>query len=157
MSKPPPDDLKEWSKNDLIRELHRLRAVQREHAKQVHAPHSGGGIIDVAGSPHAHGGALLDMRGAVLMDNVEVVLADTGATERVAMIMRLQGRINYATDRADTSYLFGPDGAAALVTELVGLASRAAAGGQEHGQRFAAEFQVAVNARMQDLPKAAER
>ena len=42
----PPDDLKEWSKNDLVREVRRLRAVMREHAEQVNPAHSGGGIAE---------------------------------------------------------------------------------------------------------------
>jgi hypothetical protein len=77
----PPDDLKEWSKNDLVREVRRLRAVMREHAERPgddpRAQATTGAVVDVAGDPHAAGGALLDMRSAVLMDGMEVVLVDT--------------------------------------------------------------------------------
>lgn len=149
---PPPDDLKSWSKNELIRELRRQRALNREHAEQVPAAHSGGGAVDVAGDPHAQGGVLLDMRGAVLLENSEVILVDTKRDEPVAMVLRLAGRVNYSTDRADTAYLFGPDGAAAIVTEVIGLVQRAAHGGGEHGQRFAAEFKVAMETHMENLP-----
>lgn len=152
MSQPPPDDLKDWSKNQLIRELRRLRAVMREHAEQVHPSHSGGGIVDVAGDPRAQGGALIDARGAVLLDFTEVVLMDTtGDAAPVSMAMRLTGRINYSTDRADTTYLFGPDGAAAIVTEIWGLVARA---GQvdPHGQRFGRDFTAELDRRMGEMP-----
>jgi hypothetical protein len=33
-TKPPPDDLKAWSKNELVRECRRLRAITREHAER---------------------------------------------------------------------------------------------------------------------------
>ncbi len=141
----PPDDLKDWSKNDLVRECRRLRAVMREHAEQVNPSHSGGGTVDVAGDPYARGGVLIDARGAVLMDNSEVVLVDTKADEPVAMILRLGGRINYSTERADTAYLINTDGAAAIVSEVIGLAGRA-------GGRFAEQFQSDLDRRMKALP-----
>lgn len=152
MSGPPPDDLKAWSKNDLIRELRRLRAVMREHAerpgddpRERQAPDA---IVDVAGDPHAHGGALVDARSAVLMDGMEVVLIDTKQDAPVAMMMMLRGRVNYSRDRAEHAYLFGPDGAAALVTELMMLAGRAGAGGQPHGRAFAEQFRADLERRM---------
>lgn len=156
MSQPPPDDLKNWSKNDLVRELRRLRAVMREHAEQPgdnprdHT--TPGAIIDVAGDPHAQGGALLDARSATLLESMDVVLVDTKGDEPVVMLMSLQGRVNYSNDRVEHAYLFGPDGAAALVSELVALASRAAGHAAEHGKRFAAEFQSALDERMSDAP-----
>lgn len=147
----PPDDLKQWSKNDLIRELRRQRALNREHAEQVNEAHSGGGITDVAGDPHAQGGSLIDMRGAVLLDFTEVVLVDTKRDDPVAMVLRLAGRVNYSTERADTAYLIGADGAAAIISEITGLAGRAQAAGG-HGRRFADEFQVALQRRVEELP-----
>jgi len=38
--------------------------------------------------------------------------------------MTLDGRINKRTDRARVGYMFGPDGAAALITELLAVADR---------------------------------
>lgn len=152
---PPPENLKQWSKNDLIRELQRLRAVMREHAEQPGADPrehvTPGAIIDVADDPHARGGALLDARSATLLEGTDVVLVDTKGDEPVVMMMSLSGRVNYSHDRIEHAYLFGPDGAAALVSELVGLAARAAGGGN-HASRFATEFQERLDQRMSELP-----
>lgn len=144
----PPDDPKDWSKNELVREVRRLRAVMREHAEQVNPSHSGGGVVDVAGDPHAKGGTIIDARGAVLLDNTEVVLVDTKRDEAVAMILRLQGRINYSTERADTAYLINTDGAASIVSEILGLAARASGA---DGGRFAEQFQADLDHRMEEL------
>lgn len=156
MTQPPPDDLKQWSKNDLVRELRRLRAVLREHAERPgddpRAAASSGSIIDTAGDPHAQGGALLDMRSAVLLDGVDVALVDTKAEDPVAMLLTLAGRINYVADRVEHTYVFGPDGAAGLVSELVGLASRASGGNQQHAQEFATTFRADLDRRMKELP-----
>lgn len=152
MTGPPPDDLMQWSKPRLVRELQRQRALNREHARQVNPSHSGGDTVDVAGDPYAQGGALIDARGAVLLDTSEVLLVDTRSDDPVAIVLRLGGRINYAHERADTVYLMGPDGAAAIVTEIAGLTRRAAGGAGDHGRRFAREFQAAFERRMEALP-----
>ena len=156
MSSPPPDDLKAWTKNDLVREVRRLRAIMREHTERRgddprEQATTGAAITDVAGDPYAAGGAILDTRSTVLLDGVEVALVDTKRDEGVAMLLALEGRVNYAHDRVEHAYLFGPDGAAGLVSELVALAARAS-GGPEHGQRFAAEFQVELDRRMREQP-----
>jgi hypothetical protein len=156
MTQPPPDDLKEWSKNDLVRELRRLRAVLREHAERPgddpRAAASSGSIMDVAQDPKASGGALLDTRSAVLLEGIDVVLIDTKAEDPVAMMMTLSGRINYVADRVEHTYIYGPDGAAGMVSELVGLASRASGSDQLHAQRFATTFQADLDRRMKELP-----
>jgi hypothetical protein len=68
------------------------------------------------------------------------------------MVMTIRGRVNYADDRVEHAYLFGTDGAAAIVTEIGGLVTRASRLGAEHGQRFAAEFQVALERRINAMP-----
>jgi hypothetical protein len=157
MTTPPPDDLKRWSKNALVREVQRLRAITREHAERrgddprEHAL-SGPAVTDVAGDPYAQGGAILDARAAVLLDEMDVVLVDTKHDEPVAMLLSLQGRVNYSHDRAEHAYLFGADGASALVSEVVGLATRASKSAGEHGQRFAVEFRKLLSERMDALP-----
>src|SRR3954452_21291431 len=152
----PPDDLKDWSKNDLVRELRRLRAVLREHAERQGDDPRPASTADpvIGGSPHGRGDALIDARAAVLLDAAEVVLIDTKREgEAVAMLLSLSGRINYADDRVTHAYLLNGDGAAGIVAELVGLASRAAAmGDHDDGQRFAAEFKVALEGRMGQTP-----
>jgi hypothetical protein len=146
-----------WPKGELAKEVARLRAITREHAERVgsdpRASSSDQPVIDVAGDPHARGGAILDARSAVLLEGIEVVLIDTKGNEPIAMLMALSGRMNYATDHVTNSYIFGPDGAAGLVSELIGLASRAAG---QHGDRnaedFAAMFKVELERRMGELP-----
>jgi hypothetical protein len=156
VTQPPPDDLKQWSKNDLVRELRRLRAVLREHAERPggdpREAASSGSMMDVAEDPHAKGGALLDARSAVLLEGVDVVLIDTKAEEPVAMMLVLSGRINYVVDRVEHAYIFGPDGAAGLVSQLVGLASRASGSDQQHAQEFATTFRANLDRRMEELP-----
>lgn len=152
MSEPPPDDLKAWSKNDLIRELRRLRAVMREHAEQPgsdpRAAQAPNASIDVAGDPHAKGGVMLDARSAVLMDGMEVILMDTKADEPPRMFLVLRGRVNYSHDRVEHAYMYGADGAAAIVSQHIGLASRAA----QHDERFGDEFMRSLDERMENLP-----
>jgi hypothetical protein len=155
-TKPPPDDLKAWSKNELVREVRRLRAIMREHSeRRGDDPRAqattGAAVTSVDDDPHGQGSSLLDTRAAVLMDTVDVVLVDTKREEPVSMMLAIGGRINYATDRVEHTYLFGPDGAAALVSQLVGLAARAA-GADGHGERFATEFQALLDERMRELP-----
>lgn len=150
----PPDNLMEWPKAELVKELERLRAIMREHAEQVggdpktaHAPDS-----IVGGTPYGQGDALIDARSAVLMDYAEVVLVDTKQGSVPVMMLRIAGRINYTTDRADHVYLFGPDGGAAIVSELFGLAQRASKDTDRGGYEFARQFRNELRRRMRELP-----
>ena len=154
MSRRPPDDLNKWSRRELVTEIERLRALTREMAERVGDDPRGQSTQDpiVGGSPHGRGDALLDARAAVLLDAVEVVLVDTKRSEPVSMLLSLGGRINYADDRVIHAYLFGPDGAAGIVSELTMLASRAGTHGGEHGTRFAQEFADALDQRLRDAP-----
>lgn len=146
MTKPPPENLMDWPKADLARELTRLRAILREHGAEVaDEPHSGGGMVDVAGDPYARGGVVLDARKAVLMDTIDVCLVDTKQDEKPVMMLVIDGRVNYQNRRTSQAYLFGADGAAGLVTQLAALASRA-------GGAFQAEFKAAFDERMEELP-----
>jgi hypothetical protein len=152
----PPDDLKDWSKNDLVREIRRLRAITREMAERVGDDPRGASTSDpiIGGSPHGQGDALIDARAAVLLDHADVVLVDTKReSEPVSMLLSLGGRINYSDDRTTVAYLMNGDGAAAIVSQLVGLASRAAGmHGDPHGEEFAADFKLALEARMGEMP-----
>lgn len=147
----PPDDLKDWSKKDLMREVARLRAVMREHAERPgdDAREMSASDPIIGGSPHGQGDALVDARSAVLLEAVEVVLLDTKRPEDgVTMLLSLAGRINYADDRVTHAYLLNGDGAAGIVAELVALAQRAGAMGRPDGLAFAAEFKVGLERRM---------
>ena len=93
---------------------------------------------------------LLDMERAVLMDGMEVCLVNVASnvidqtqrrapSEAVRLAMRLDGRVNKTRDRASVLFVFDEDGAAAIVTELVALASRI---GPEFAERFQTRLQV---------------
>lgn len=152
----PPDDLKAWSKNDLVREVRRLRAVTREHAQRHGDDPRPASTSDpiIGGSAYGRGDALIDARAAVLLEHVEVVLVDTKKdTDSVVMMLTLGGRVNYADDRVTHAYLLNGDGAAGIVSELVSLAQRAASMGDDSsGMRFAAEFKVELERRMSEQP-----
>jgi hypothetical protein len=149
-----PPELKAWSKNDLVREVQRLRAVLYEHSERRGDDPRGASTSDaiVGGEPHGKGDALIDARASVLLDGMEVVLVDTKRDEPVSMLLALKGRINYSDDRVEHAYLFGPDGAAALVSELVGLAARASGLHDSNAGRFAEEFKAVLGRRMGELP-----
>lgn len=99
------------------------------------------------GGPHDRGGVVLDARHAVLMDSVEVstVDPDRGGRGQSALALVLGGRINQTRDRATVLFLFGTDGAAAIVTELIGVIGRASGAAQ------AAQFVADVMQRMDAL------
>jgi hypothetical protein len=148
MSKPPPDNLKDWSKNSLVREVGRLRAILREHAERPGGDPREASTSDaiVGGSgPYSRGDVLLDARSAVLLDGVDVSLVDTKQGDAPVMFLVLKGRINFSEDRVEHAYLFGSDGAAGLVTEVIGLAQRA-------GEGFGSEFADDLTRRMRELP-----
>lgn len=124
MSEPTPvpgryrRELKTWSKNELVREVERLRAFTREHARRPgeDTTRLPGSIVDVAGDPHARGGALVDARNAILLDEVDVCLVDPNPSEpeehgRVALT--LAGRVNMRDERSSVLLMFNADGAAA--------------------------------------------
>lgn len=138
-----PPELKSWSKRQLIREVERLRAITREHAESRgdEPIADGGDLVDVAGDPHARGGVILDARNAILLDHVDVSLIDTKRDEALALALLLQGRINFRDDRAQQLYLLNEDGAAAIVTQLLGLA-----------QRIGPEFERRFTERIEALP-----
>lgn len=81
---------------------------------------------------------LIDAERAVLLDGLDVCLVNAFAGDepgRTRLAMRLDGRVNKTTDRASILYILDEDGAAAIVTELVALASRV-------GPEFATLFQT---------------
>jgi hypothetical protein len=147
-AQPPPDDLMQWSKPALVRELHRLRAMTREHAEHVRSDSAEHAGAVIGGSPHGRGDALLDTRGAVLLDYTEVVLVDREPDRPdrpPAAMLVLAGRVNFDTRRSQTAYLTGTDGAAAIVSELTALAERA-------GGDYAASFKADLERRLKEMP-----
>lgn len=125
------NELKGWSKNDLIREVEKLRAILYEHAEDAGTEPTAqpGTMVDVAGDPYARGGVVFDMRNAVLLESVDVAIVDTVRKdqpigENPVLTMTLEGRVNKRTERAETLYVFDVDGAAAIVSQLFGLSVR---------------------------------
>lgn len=78
------------------------------------------------GGPHDRSGVILDARNAVLLETCDVSTLDPeSARGQSAIAMVLGGRINRTQDRASVLFLFGTDGAAAVITELMALMGRA--------------------------------
>lgn len=122
-SEPTPSryrrELKTWSKNELVREVERLRALTREHARRPGEDTTGlpGSIVDVAGDPHAQGGALVDARNAILLDEVDWTL-ETWETGELGW-MPAHDQIPYAEAQARGLIV----GAVCLGDECGGIAS----------------------------------
>lgn len=134
----------DWPKAKLIDELQRLRSILREHSERLHDTARSGGD-SVGGSPHGRGDSVLDTREAVLLDYNEVILVDSKRDELPMMALIMEGRVNLTRRRVKQMYLFGTDGAAALISQLVGLAGRA-------GGAFATGFKADLDKRMAELP-----
>lgn len=90
-------------------------------------PRQLGGDMAGPGGPRDRGAVFLDLTDVVLLDGMDVCTVDgvrQGASQGQVIFMTLDGRINKSTDRARVGYTFGPDGAAALITELLAVADR---------------------------------
>lgn len=90
-------------------------------------PRKLGGEMAGPGGSRDRGAVALDLTDVVLLEHTEVCTVDMvrqGELGGQAMFMTLAGRINKKPDRVKVGYMFGPDGAAALVTELLALADR---------------------------------
>lgn len=69
----------------------------------------------------------VSLDGAVMLDACAVATVDAvrgGDVAGQAVLMTLGGRVNQRAERAEVGFLFPPDGAAAVVTELLSLAGR---------------------------------
>lgn len=90
-------------------------------------PRKFGGAIAGPGGPRDRGAVVLDMTDCVHLDGCHVATVDSvrdGRSNGQMIYMTLSGRINKTADRTQIGYAFGPDGAAALITELLALADR---------------------------------
>lgn len=124
-------ELKTWSKNELIREVERLRAITREAADRPgdDTREAAGAIIDVAGDPYAASGAVIDARNAILLDEIDVAAVDPDPghpadPESVFLALVLGGRVNMRDERSRVLFLMPIDGAAGICSQLVGVAGR---------------------------------
>lgn len=90
-------------------------------------PRKLGGDIAGPGGSRDRGAVFLDTSDCVLLDATNVSTVDAvrqGALSESVIFMTMEGRINKRTDRARVGFMFGPDGAAAIITELLALADR---------------------------------
>lgn len=73
-------------------------------------------------------GVVLSTENAILLEGIVVAQAETmraGEPAGTVLAMTLEGRINKSGgERAEILYLFGTDGAAAIISELLALATR---------------------------------
>lgn len=119
---------------------------RRRHQRPTD-PRSIPGTMAGPGGPHERGGVVLDARNAVLMDAIDVstIDPDKGGRGKSALAMVLSGRVNQTQDRASVLFIFGSDGAAGIVTELVALIGRSA------GPAAVLQFMTDLEARLQTL------
>jgi hypothetical protein len=100
------------------------------------------------GGPHDRSGVILDARHAVLLETVDVSTLDPETTRgQAALALVLAGRINQSRDKASVLFLFGTDGAAAIVTQLIAVIGRAA------GPAFVEAFMADLQGRLAKLRK----
>lgn len=91
-------------------------------------PSTIGGAIAGPGGPHSIGEHVLDMSSSMIMESFEVSVVDKYARGKPAgldIFMIIGGRVNKTTRRAKVGVLLGPDGVAAIVSELLAIAQRA--------------------------------
>jgi hypothetical protein len=111
-----------------------------------------GGDIAGPGGPHERDAVVVDTRNAVMLDYTEVTLVKAvraGKIDETVVALLMEGRVNKTTDRTRVVYMIGADGVAALVTELVGIAQRARAGGDP---ALADEIEHLMRQRYEDMP-----
>jgi len=91
-------------------------------------PRTLGGAIAGPGGSRDRNGVVIDTTDSVLLSDVEVTVVEgmtNGATAGTMTFMTLGGRVNKTTRQVRVGFLFGPDGGAAIVTELLAIADRA--------------------------------
>jgi hypothetical protein len=104
----------------------------------------GGDIAGPKDQPFARDTQLVDTRRAVLLGQTDVAMVKDSTGRDICTIL-LQGRVNRSQEHSKVLYLTGADGMAALVTELIGVATRM-------GGDFGADFVVAWEARKGEMP-----
>lgn len=102
----------------------------------------------IGGSAFGRGDSIIDVNGAVLLAGVHVAVVGAGRSTgfETAIALELTGRVNHSTDQHQALCLLNVDGAARIISELMGLAQRADPG-----------FLELLLARINDLPKEQQR
>lgn len=86
------------------------------------------GDIAGPGGPFDRNQTVVDAADAVLMDTIDVSMIEVASCDgeiKRAYALMLSGRINRTEEHARILFLFGADGAAGIVSEILGLANRA--------------------------------
>lgn len=117
----------------------------REAARTTDTADIPGDIIGPNDDPLADDSVIVDTRRAVLLSYTDVCITTNGSDRREFCALMMKGRVNRSQDVSRVLYLTGPDGMAALVSQLVGLAQR-------KGGDFANEFGTLLNRRLKELP-----
>lgn len=118
----------------------------RESVRSTDTAEIPGDIVGSTDDPFADDSVIVDTRRAVLLAATDVCLTTNPSDGLEFCALLMSGRVNRSTDQSRVVYLTGPDGMAALVSQLVGLAQR-------RGGDFANEFGTLLNARLEELPK----
>jgi hypothetical protein len=114
-------------------------------------PRGSRGDIAGPGGPFDRDAVVVDTTNAVILDysTVSTVEAVRGGETETVIALMLEGRVNRSTDRTRVLYLMNGDGAAAIVTELLGIAKRAERGGDS---QLADEFRGRLGERWDEMP-----
>lgn len=140
------DDPRDAEIDALRREVRSLQEALRiqQEADDTRAL---GGAISGPGGPYDEHGVVIDTRNAVILEACEVAVVggirDGVLDDKPISALVLRGRINKTADRVQTLYLMNEDGAAGIITQLVGVMSR---GG------WGEEFMERVQRRMKEMP-----
>lgn len=134
----------EWDEiDDETREEIRMiwgGIIETEMGADATDPRELGGAIAGPGGPYDEHSVVFDIKRAVLLEGCEVAILGgvrDGVLDRKPISgLVLRGRINKSDDRVQALYLMNEDGAAGIVTQLIGLASRAG-----WGHEFVENFQ----------------
>lgn len=127
--------------------------AERHDPNGARDPRGSHGDIVGPGGPYDEDAVVVDMTNAVLLDYSTVSLVGlvrAGGENETGVVLMLEGRVNKTRDRRTrVLYVMNGDGAAAIVTELLGIAKRAERGGD--GQ-LAAELRQRLGERWDEMP-----
>lgn len=103
--------------------------------------------ITNVGTHHDRNTAVIDTRGAVLLDHVNTVVVHFAAGDAIGL--ELAGRVNRSTARASALYIFDLEASAKLAADLAGLAMR-----DGKGAEFLATFEAHLDTQRPETPQA---
>ena len=115
-------------------------------------PRGDRGDIAGPGGPYDRHAVVVDTTNAVILSDSTVSLIEVernGEPNETAVALMLEGRINKTPDRTRVLYLMNGDGAAAIVTELLGVAKRDERLGVG---KLAAELRERLGERWDEMP-----